>query len=272
MHAYIHHFAYDFRMGLRDKSQLLMNYLFPLFLFLLLGFLMTSVNPDFQKTIVPAMIIIGIMSSGVLGLPGPMVADREAGIYRSFKINGVPAINILNTPLLSTITHMTVVAAIIAFTSGPLFKASLPSGIQWLWLFGLCWLTSFAMASLGVLIGVVSANSRSSMLLAQLIFLPSMVMSGMMMPLSMMPATLAKISILLPATQAMIAFNGFALGMTTPFNPIFSVLIMATAGILALGLAIYLFDWDSKNAQNKRKNLLGLLALLPYIIGVILLG
>ena len=272
MNAFANHFAYDFRMGLRDKSQMLMNYLFPLFLYILLGFLMTSVNPNFNQTIIPAMMVIGMMSSGLLGLPGPIVADREAGIFRSFKINGVPAINILLSPLGSTIAHTTLVTAIIALSAGPLFGAALPAGIQWVWLFGLSWLTSFAMAGLGVLTGVVSKNSRSSMLLSQLIFLPSMVMSGMMMPLSMLPPALAKIAMLLPATQAMNAFSGYALGLETSFNPLISVLVLAAAGLAALGLAIYLFDWDSHNAQHKRSPFLGLIALAPYIVGALLAG
>ena len=272
MNAFAHHFAYDFRMGLRDKSQLLMNYLFPLFIYVLLGFLMTSVNPNFHEIIIPAMMIIGIMSSGLLGLPSPLVADRDAGIFRSFKINGVPAINILNSPLLSTITHMTLVTAIIALTAGPVFKATLPAGTQWLWLFGLSWLTSFAMAGLGVLIGVVSANSRASMLLAQLVFLPSMIMSGLMFPFSMLPPALTKIAMLLPATHAMNALTGLAFGMTTSYNPFFSVLILLCAGILSVGLAIYLFHWDSKNSEHRRTSYLALLALLPYLIGALLLG
>ncbi len=272
MSAFVNHFAYDFRMGLRDKSQLLMNYLFPLFIYILLGFLMTGVNPDFNQTIIPAMMIIGMMSSGLLGLPGPMVADRDAGIFRSFKINGVPAINILSSPLVSTIAHTTLVTAIIALTAGPLFKATLPSGIQWVWLFCLSLLTSFAMASLGVLIGVVSSNSRSSMLLAQLVFLPSMIMGGLMMPLSMLPPTLAKIALLLPATQAMNAISNYALGWPTAYDPLISVLVLAASGLLSLGLAIYLFDWDTHNSQHKRSSYLALLALLPFVAGALLLG
>jgi ABC-2 type transport system permease protein len=272
MNAFVHHFAYDFRTGLRDKSQLLMNYLFPLFIYLMMGLLMTGVNPNFRLTLIPAMMIIGIMSSGLLGLPNPIVAAREAGIFRSFKINGVPALNILNSPLLSTIAHMTIVTALIALTAKPLFNAGLPSGIQWLVLFVLSWLTSFAMAGLGVLIGVVSTNSRTTVLIAQLVFLPSMLLGGMMMPTSMLPPTLARISMLLPASHAMNALSGYALGMTTTFSPLFSVLILLAGGVLAFGLAIYLFDWDSHNTQHQRPRYLALIALIPYIIGALLLG
>ncbi len=49
MSAFIHHLAYDFRTGIRDRSKLLMFYLFPLVFFALMGGLMSSVNPGFTN-------------------------------------------------------------------------------------------------------------------------------------------------------------------------------------------------------------------------------
>ena len=47
MTAFLHHLAYDFRTGLRDKTQMLMFYLFPLFFYAMMGLLMGKVNPTF---------------------------------------------------------------------------------------------------------------------------------------------------------------------------------------------------------------------------------
>ncbi len=90
MSAFTNHFTFDFRTGMRDRTQLLMNYLLPIVLYGMLGFLMTELNPDFRESVIPAMIIIAVLFSMVLGLPTPLVTAREAGIFRSYKINGVP--------------------------------------------------------------------------------------------------------------------------------------------------------------------------------------
>jgi ABC-2 type transport system permease protein len=37
------------------------------------------------------MVVFALMAGCLLGLPDPIVAAREAGIFRSFKIHGVPA-------------------------------------------------------------------------------------------------------------------------------------------------------------------------------------
>ena len=99
MSAFTNHFLFEFRTGLRNPIAQLMNYLFPLGFYVMMGVVMTSVNPGFKDFMIPAMIIFSSMASNLLGLPSPIVESREAGIYRSFKINGVPAISILSAYL-----------------------------------------------------------------------------------------------------------------------------------------------------------------------------
>src|SRR5512137_1529915 len=125
MSAFTHYLSYDFKNGLRDKSLLLMNYLFPLGLFIMMGFLMGGVNPAFNETIIPAMIIVAIMSIALLGMPNPIVSDRVMGVYRSFKINGIPASHILSVPPLGNLLHILVVSAVITILAVPLFSAAL---------------------------------------------------------------------------------------------------------------------------------------------------
>ena len=66
------------------------------------------------------------------------------------------------------------------------------------------------------------------------------------------------------------AFNGLAMGITADFNPWASVVMLSTSGILAFVLALYLFSWDSRNTARRGHPLLGLLALVPYAVGIFL--
>ncbi len=269
MNAFANHFSFEFRTGIRDRTQLLMNYLFPLGLYGMLGFLMTELNPDFTETVIPAMIIIAILSGTILSLPNPLVTAREAGIFRSYKINGVPAISILTIPALTTILHMVVVAVIITATAPLLFGA--PPPINWLDFILFFLLAVFAHAGLGMLISVISSSTRTVVLWSQLTFLPSMLIGGLMIPSSMLPGALGKVGLLLPATHAMNVFQGLVQNQVTVFNPLWSVLILLAGGILSFGLANYLFCWDSQNKTRRGHPALALLALLPYAVGVALL-
>jgi len=67
-----------------------------------------------------------------------------------------------------------------------------------------------------------------------------MLLVGMMIPYSMLPKAMAKIAQLLQATQAMNAFRGLAYNITADFNPLKSLLILFTSGILAFALDLLL--------------------------------
>jgi ABC-2 type transport system permease protein len=268
MNAFISHFSFEFRSGIRNKTLLLMNYLFPLGFYFMIGLLMTQINPTFLETMLPAMVILAILASTILGLPDPLVTAREAGIFRNYKINGVPAFSILVIPALTTILHTVVVSIIIIITAPLLFKAPLP--LNWVGFVVTFLLTALACAGFSVLIGVISSSSRITVLWSQLIFLPSMLLGGMMIPYSMLPKAMGKIAQLLPATQAMNAFRGLAQNLPTDFNPLGSLLILLSSGLLAFALALYLFNWDRRNTTQRGHPLLALLVLLPYILGILL--
>lgn len=266
MTAFINHFLFEFRTGIRNMQLLLMNYLFPFGFFLMMGFVMAGINPLFLDTMTPAMVIFAILAATLLGIPDPLVNARENGIFRSYKINGIPSISILIIPTLTTMLHLVIVSAIITATAPLLFDAPLP--VNWLNYVLIFAALAFAMASISVLIGVVSPNSRVTVLYSQLLFIPSILLAGMMFPYNMLPVAAGKISQLLPATQAMNAFNGLAMGGVADFAPWGSVIALFASGFLAFGLAVYLFSWDSRNTARRGHPLLALLFLLPFVIGI----
>jgi hypothetical protein len=67
------------------------------------------------------------------------------------------------------------------------------------------------------------------------------------------------------------AFNGLAMGKDAAFSPWGSVVILLAGGVIAFGLAAYLFSWDSRNTNRRGHPLLGLLVLLPSLLGIFLL-
>jgi ABC-2 type transport system permease protein len=268
MHAFTAHFAFEFRTGIRNKNLLLLNYLFPLSFYLMMGLIMIGINPLFQDTILPAMTVFAVLAATLLGLPDPLVNARESGVFRSYKINGVPAASILAIPALTTALHLTVVTAVICFTAPLFFDA--PTPVNWGAFLLVFAATAFACAGWGVLIGVISPSTRMTVLYSQAFFLPSMLLGGLMLPYSMLPAGAARFAQLLPAAHAMNAFNGLAMGTGADFNPWGSLVVLLLSGALALGLAGYLFSWDSRNTERRGHPLLALLALLPSAVGLLI--
>lgn len=269
MKAFALHFSFEFMAGLRNRTLLLMNYLLPLGFCGVIGGMMAAINPSFGEQMIPAMVTFAVLSGAILGLPAPLVEAREAGILRSFRVNGVPAISLLAFPALSTALHLLVVSAVITAGSSLLFAAPLPE--NWPVYLALGLLLLFNCSALGLLIGVLSGSGRSTVLWSQLIYLPSMILSGMMVPAELLPPTFVRVGHLLPASYALQAFRGLVYGRETLYPPAAGVLILLAGGIIALGLAVRLFNWDRSEQVRRGHPALAALALLPYLLGALLL-
>jgi ABC-2 type transport system permease protein len=165
--------------------------------------------------------------------------------------------------------HLVVIAVIITFTAPWLFQGPLP--VDWPGYALVFVLTAAACTGLSLLIGVISTSSQMTVLWAQIIFLPSMILGGLMVPTSLLPKALGKIAMLLPTTYAMDAFRGRAMGLPASFDSWWAILILLSSAALAFGLAIFLFTWDNPDARERRRLPLALLALLPYLLGMLLL-
>jgi ABC-2 type transport system permease protein len=269
MSAFTSHFSFEFRTGLRDRPLLLMNYLFPLTFYIVISLLMAQLNPTFRPTIIPTMVIFVTLTSLILGLPNPLVAAREAGIFRSYRVNGVPALSVILVPAITTAMHTVIAALVITFTAPIFFQAPLP--VNWGGFAVFLVLTIFVMAGLGVLIGVISANTRITILWSQLIFLPSIMIGGLMVPRSALTGVLAKIGSLMPSTYSVEIYDALAWGTGFDTKAILSLAVLLVGGILAFALASYLFSWDSQNTTRRGSPWLALLVLVPFLIGMALL-
>jgi ABC-2 type transport system permease protein len=90
------------------------------------------------------------------------------------------------------------------------------------------------------------------------------------LPNSLLPTAIRQVSRLLPATHGMNAFREISQGLSADFNPVGSLVILMIGGLLSFVLAIYLFNWDRHNATRRGHPLLGLIVLLPYLVGMFL--
>jgi ABC-2 type transport system permease protein len=245
MTAFLNHFSFEFKTGLRNRNLLMTNYLMPLVFYVMMGFVMVQINPAFAATLIPSMVVFTVMVSTILGMPAPFTEARSQGIYRSYKINGIPALSILAIPVLTTIFHAMIVSIIITLTGGSIFDGATPE--SWGAFVIITLLIAFTFGGIGALIGVVGSSTTSVVMLAQIIFIPSILLGGMMIPLELLPAY----------------------GRETLIQPGVALIILVVSALLSFGFAVYLFNWDSQNSTRRGNPFLALIALVPYIAGAI---
>jgi ABC-2 type transport system permease protein len=235
-----------------------------------MGLVMTGINPDFRDNLVPSMTIFTVMTGALLGLPGPLMDEREAGIYRAYRVNGVPAAAVLAMPAISVSFHALIAAAVVAVTAAPLFGAPVPESWPAL-AFGTV-LGAAVFAAFGTLIGVVSTSSRATVLLSQAIFLPSMLLGGLMVPLETLPSGAQTAALLLPTAWLAQLEQATVYGRTPMVDPALAAAVLATSAVLAFGVSAWTFNWDSRNRTRRGHPALALLALAPLVAGVLASG
>jgi len=162
-----------------------------------------------------------------------------AGVLRAYRVCGIPGWAVLFIQSVSALMHLLVVSIIIFVTAPLLFGASYPQNIPAYFLS--LFILLFASIALGLLIGVVARSQSLAMMLSQAIFLPTVMLGGIMFPASMLPEPLRLLGHLLPATYIMQSFSGFCFKLPTDINATLSLLITAGIGVVATGLTVIRF-------------------------------
>jgi ABC-2 type transport system permease protein len=250
MSALVEHVRFELRSMIRHPSQLLLSYLFPLGFFLFMGAVMPRLDPSATARLVPAFSLFAILTGGVLGLPTPLVELRQKGAARAFRVLGVPDGATVGVPAAANAVHGLVAAAAVALAGPALFNAEAPVHPA-AHLFVLI-LAAFVFTGLGTLIGVVSSDARTSVLWSQSLFLPSMLLGGLMMPVAALPEGLRRFSELLPTTHLMRLLDVLAFDRAPATGLWLDVLALLATGVLAHAAALRLHAAEERGASGWR--------------------
>lgn len=197
MNCFLYSLVLQWKLDIRSKSLLVTFYIVPLIFFLIMGGIFTSVIPEMGSTLIQSMIVMSVSMGAFLGLPPSLVEIYGSDIKKIYNANGVPIYLGLVTILLSAFVHLMMTCIVILLLAPILFKASLPTQLP----IFLLSLTIYIIVSLsiGCILGLTVNNQAKLTMIAQLVFLPSIMLSGIMFPISLLPDFLQVIGHVFPA-------------------------------------------------------------------------
>ena len=197
MNCFLYSLVLQWKLDIRSKSLLVTFYIVPLIFFLIMGGIFTSVIPEMGSTLIQSMIVMSVSMGAFLGLPPSLVEIYGSDIKKIYNANGVPIYLGLVTILLSAFVHLMMTCIVILLLAPILFKASLPTQLP----IFLLSLTIYIIVSLsiGCILGLTLKNQAKLTMIAQLVFLPSIMLSGIMFPISLLPDFLQVIGHVFPA-------------------------------------------------------------------------
>lgn len=248
MNAFLKYLCIQFKMDLRDRGILMTYYLVPLLFFVVVGSVFSSVNPLMKSTLAASMSIFAITMGAIMGTPIPIVKARETGTLRALRVSGIPSAAVLFVQAISALLHLAIVCVIIYFVSPVLLHSSTPKSPAAY----AAVLTIFLMVTIavGLLIGSLARNQSMSSMLSMIVFFPTVMLSGIMFPSSMLPQVFQWVGYAFPATYALQAITGFAYGAKTDLNPGMSICVLVGIGFIALAIAVWRFGAIQQSEQE----------------------
>ena len=198
-------------MDIRSKSLLVTCYIVPLIFFLLMGGIFTSVMPEMGSTLIQSMIVMGVSMGAFIGLPPSLIETYGSDIKKVYKANGVPIYLGLVTMFLSAFVHLMITCIVIVLLAPILFEATLPTQLPFFFLALAIYI--IVSLSIGSVLGLTIKNQAKLTMIAQLVFLPSIMLSGIMFPIDLLPDFLETIGCIFPASWGykLMLDNGFYL-------------------------------------------------------------
>ena len=198
MSAFLYGVGLHLKLNLRNKEILIMYYIVPLFFFLFMGGVFTSIIPDANKTLIQSMTVFGVSMGGLLGGPVPLAEILGSDVKKAYRAGGVPLWSAAAGNFISGFLHLVLMSLIIFFAAPLIFKASVPQNLPFYFLsLALLIFSSMCIATVfGLFVKIISKLT----LLCQIVFLPSVMLSGIMFPADMLPEALEIAGKIFPAT------------------------------------------------------------------------
>ncbi len=197
MSGFLYGIALQWKLDIRSKSLLVTCYIVPLIFFLLMGGIFTSVMPEMRNTLIQSMMVMGVSMGAFIGLPPSLIETYGSDIKKVYKANGVPIYLGLVTMFFSAFIHLMIACAVIVLLASIFFEAVLPAQLL-IFFFALAVYIMVSL-SIGSILGLIIKSQTKLTMIAQLVFLPSIMLSGTMFPIELLPDFLRMIGRIFPA-------------------------------------------------------------------------
>jgi ABC-2 type transport system permease protein len=203
---------------------------------------LTSTDMRYVDFIVPGILAMTLMTSGLLGLSLSMVQNREKGILRRVKVSPLPLSRFLGSEISAALVMSLIQAAVLLLVGWAVFRIHING--NWLYIWFLIILGAAAFLAMGFLIASVTKTLKTAEMASNAITFPMMFLSGVFFPLAILPGFLAVIAKCLPLYYLGDALRKVMIQGKSLSNVWLDVLVVAGMGIICFIAAIKLFRWE----------------------------
>jgi ABC-2 type transport system permease protein len=232
MSAFLYGAALQWKLDIRSKALLITCYMVPLLFFAVMGGIFSSLNPEAKYTLIQSMTVLGVSMGTTIGLPPSLVEIYGSDIMKVYKANGVPVYLGLVSTFLSAFVHLLIMCAIIYIVAPIAFDATPPASLPLY--FGSLAIFIVVSLSIGCVLGLAVKDHAKLTMISQVIFLPSIMLSGIMFSVDLLPRFFEIAGKLLPATWGYKLLAGDGLN----FSNLWPLVVILSAAAILCGLML----------------------------------
>lgn len=231
MSAFLYGVSLQWKLDIRSKTLLITCYIVPLLFFAVMGGIFTSVMPEARYTLIQSMTVFGVTMGALIGLPPSLVEIYSSDIKKVYKANGVPLYLGLVLTNISAYIHLFIMSIILYIAAPLAFNAEMPENpVLYFASLAIFIAVSLSIASI---IGLAVKDQAKTSMVSIIIFLPSIMLSGIMFPIELLPKAFEIVGKIFPASWGyrVMADSTFQLENLLPLVAIL-ILAICVCGIL----------------------------------------
>lgn len=227
MGAFLYGVFLQWKLDIRSKTLLITCYIVPLLFFAVMGGIFTSVMPQAKDTLIQSMTVFGVTMGALIGLPPSLVEIYSTDIKKVYKANGVPLYLGLVLTNISAYIHLFIMSVVLYFAAPLAFNAEIPDNPGRYFIS----LAVFIAVSLSIasIIGLAVKDQAKTSIVSIIVFLPSILLSGIMFPIDLLPKSFQTAGKIFPASWGyrMMADYIFQLKNLLPLTVLFVLAVFA---------------------------------------------
>jgi len=252
------------KLVMRTKVALFFTFLFPLiFLFVYSGIFARG-NPEAVVYFFGPVVTLNIMGNGFFGLGLQSVMQRERGSLRRYRLAPIgPGTMVLSSLVANYLLELPTIAMLV-FCAIVFFH--MPLRINLLTLLILVTVGTFAFAGFGLTIASVANTMQEAQVYNNVVWFTLLFLSGVTVPLPMLPHWIQRFAAFLPATYLVSSFQAIMVGGQSLFDHRAEMLALLVSGTFGLLFAWKLFRWDKEEKISSRAKLVSITFIVPFLV------
>ncbi|MFO7269994.1 ABC transporter permease [Sphaerobacter thermophilus] len=201
-------------------------------------------NVRYIDFLVPGILAMSIMTSGLMGLSSTFVSYRERGILRRIKATPFSLWSFIGARIFTQVLIAMAQAVIVLSIAVLLFDVKISGDL--ISLLVMIALGSLAFLAIGFFVSGIARNQEVADSVANAISFPMMFLGGVFFPIELAPAWMQPITKIIPLTYFANGLRDIMIQGDTLFSVWSSALVMLATAAVGVALSVRFFRWEAQ--------------------------